>query len=212
LKKYGYAYDVTYALHSDSIGKSTVFIWDAVCTDLNQCPISAEFIDESRKFRPLMLNLWKEYFAQFTEDLYQLESIVINSTREDIWNILTDWTVLKNIAPQIADDVQYYGDRFEIGSKIKIVSNSKNLACNLKVLKANHEEGNENWEYHLDVYDGIPSLPLQEIHFSLVNLSENLTMVIFKHVFKVPMVNDVIDSLSLEKKSILAQLKNHFES
>ena len=208
---WNFYYNYSYIVHFNTIQKNCVVIWDIVYDDFENLPFNQETLINYHK---IILDTFKKYetfLKKSTEYLNQSESIIINREKEIIWNIITDWRILHNIVPEVADEVECEGDPHEIGSIIKMKFASKDVECKLKVIYFNCVKEEEKWEYHLESFEGKPRVPNQLIIFNVIDVSENMCYLSFKHEFKQNVKYDMIQLIGNDKKKILIGLKNYLE-
>jgi len=206
----GYSFYITFSCYNNTCQNTTLFIWER-----NDEGADLKFIEEFNLIRIDMIKRWEEFLSGDTEDLFQFESVIVKCSREEAFKIVSDWGILKNVAPSIADRVKYKGDSSQVGSKFKIYSqkpNGKNMVFKLKVINVETNENLVEWKYQLYCYEGKPRVPQQEIIFSVVKIKENSCFIGFKHIFKQPVKIKVIEGMSAEKRNILKLLKSHLES
>jgi len=141
-------------------------------------------------------------------NLSQFESIIIEKNINSVWNLITNWKKLSEVAPLIADDVELKGDPKNIDSVIKLFFIDKKMMCLLKVKEI--DATGCNWTYHLECFDGFPKVPLQEIQFNLIKIDEDSCFLSFNHIFKEAINPKLIMSIEPDKRKILAKIKKYF--
>jgi hypothetical protein len=212
IKVLDFSHNFTYTLISNTIEASTIFIWDYEFDKPEILQISTETIEKYKQSRYICVKRWSEHISKMPGEILQFESIQIDSTRKEIWDVITNWCVLRTVSPDVADEIQYKGNQLNVGSQIKLIFNIKRkFVCDLRVVKVNCDMYSQDWEYVLECYDSCPKVPFQEIKFSLVFLKLNKCFLIFQHVFKESLDHKVIHSISAQKKTILKNIKNYLE-
>lgn len=204
-------YDYSESFYSNTSDNSTLFVWEWENEQPEKCPMTNLMIEGFKSIRYEMIKRWEKYLSTSLDDLYQFESIIIHSKIKEIFDIVSNWTVLQPIAPSIADQVEYEGDPLVIGTKFKISFLAKKMVCFLKVIQNETNENCNEWKYYLECYDGKPKVPLQEIHFNIIKISETCCYLSFKHIFKSPIKVEIIESLSEGKRDILSKIKEFLE-
>lgn len=209
--QYKIKYDFVYSLYSNTLDKSTVMIWEIIY-EKEAMPIPRKLKEVDDIIRADMLGRLDYYLRKNSDNLFQIESVIINEEREKVWNIITNWSKLQKIVPTLADEVLYDGDPLSVNTKCKLQWNTKNMEFNIKVKKVLKENPTDDWEYVLECYDGRPKVPLQELHFKLIHLPElKYTYLQFQHVFKEPLKYEMIESIIKDKKNILSSVRKHLE-
>jgi hypothetical protein len=158
-----------------------------------------------------ILVLFNKFLSNNEIYLYQEESILINKNYYFVWKIITNWTLFQEMVPLIAESVDYNGNPLEEGTKFSLKWGSKNIECQMKVVKVNSQENTFMWEYFVDCYDGKPKITKQELQFRILKVDENKTYLSFKHVFKEFISKDFIEIIVNDKKNILKTLKLKLE-
>jgi hypothetical protein len=208
---YGFTYDYSYAVFSNTSDNSTLLIWEWENDNPEICLMTSKMIDGFKSTRYDMIKRWEKFLSSSTDDLNQFESIIIYCDRKSAFDVISNWTVLREVAPTIADNVEYEGVPTELNTKLKISFVAKKMICYLKVIKCDNDELSNEWLYHLECYDGKPKVPLQEIHFSVVKIKDDSCYLSFRHVFKQPVKIEIIDTISTEKRNILKLIKIYLE-
>jgi hypothetical protein len=208
----GMNHDFTYTLISNTVEGSTIFVWDFEFENPEILPMTTDALEEYKTSRFICIKRWSDHLNKNINDMIQYESIMIDSSRKEIWDVITNWCVLKTVSPIIADEIQSHGDQLQVGSELKLIFyNKKNVQCHLKVLKVNCDLHSQDWEYCLECNCSKPNVPFQEIKFSIVFLKPNKSFLIFQHFFKEQLELKFINSISNEKKKILSDIKNYLE-
>lgn len=209
----GMNHDFSYLLISNTIDLSTIFIWDLEFENPKILLMTTEALEEYKKNRFVCIKRWSDHLSKNSYDIQQYESIQIDSTREEIWDVITNWDLLRTVSPIMADEVQFKGDQLEEGSEMKLIFNiKKNFVCDVRVVKINCDIYSQDWEYFLECYYSQPKVPFQEIRFSVVFLKPDKSFLIFQHIFKQTLDLKIINSISDDKKRILLDIKNYLEN
>jgi hypothetical protein len=141
----------------------------------------------------------------------QIETIMVKSNREAVWDLITDWSEFQKKVPLIADKVVYEGEEKMLGSTLTIYKGSK-FECTLQVIVVENDPDNFIWEFGLNCVKSNPPVPNQEIYLIVERLEKELTLVTFKHFFKQNVTWTLLNALSKEKKKILKTLKDAFSN
>jgi len=162
--------------------------------------------------RKKMLKNLDVYLDKDVSDLFQYESIIINRSISKVWQSVTNWELLKELVPFIADEIEYKGCHSNINTELTLKWIKKNAICNLKVTEINRSENDQTWCYTMNCYNGTPKPPLQNIKFCLFKLDQDSVFLEFQHNFFEPIKYDVLKTISLDKRRILLELRNKLES
>jgi hypothetical protein len=202
--EYRLKYEFSYCFYANTFDNSTCLVWDFV-PENPKFLLSKFLVNYYETVQKIFISRWKVLLEKNSDKLIQFESILIHNTRQKVWEIVTNWRIFQKIVPIIADEVIYEGEPLEVGTKLTLIWNGKNVNCVMQVKRVKIRE--RFWEYCLEIIDGRPKLPNQEIKFILTEFSEDYTFVVFKHEYKQHLKGEIIDSISKDKKKILTQLK-----
>jgi len=209
--EYNIYYKHSYILHSNTIEKNCILIWDITYEEPEKLPFTKEtliffhkiFLDSCKKYENLI--------KKSLDDLIQIESVIINKDRGSIWKLITNWKDFTKVVPKVADTVHYEGNTLEINTVITLKFIARAVECKLKVVSVSNNPEDEKWEYILECIDGKPKVPKQNLIFSFLEISDHMTFLSFKHEFLQSVKFDMVESISDDKKIILSELKNFFE-
>ena len=199
-----------YTLHVTSNDNNTLIMIENIFE--GDYYVTEEYLKISDHDRNEVLSLINNYLNKSTIDLYQNESIIIKSKMMKIWNIISNWVEFKNLVPFISEKVIYLGNPLKIDTKLLLKWTSKNIDCHLKVIKIDNDEQKNEWTYVMECFDGIPKPPLQNLSFTLFQISEDSILLEFKHLFLEPIGYEILQNISLEKQKILLELRKKIES
>jgi len=201
-------YSCVFHLHCNTIDKTTLFQHELIFDDPNF--LKTIDLKHNKQEKMEMCKKIEKILSKRTEDLYQFESIMINTNIEKVWRVISDWKIFQEYVPIIAEQVDFEGgDPKTVGCRINIGHLSKNTKFSLKVLQCLNTIDKK--EYVLEYLDGEPVSPKQELDFSLVLVNEQITYLSFKHQFKESIKYELISSIAREKKHILKELKKRIE-
>lgn len=204
-------YTHIYIIHSNTIEKNSILIWDIIYDQPEKLPFTKDTLINMHK---ILLESCKRYeiiLKKNLDNLNQTESVIINKEKEKIWRLITNWKEFVQIVPAVADEVELEGDPQQINSVVRLKFTTRDVECKLKVISINNNPQDEKWEYNLECVDGKPRVPKQILSFNLMDISDNMTFISFKHEFKQMVKYELMQSISNEKKKILSGLKNYFE-
>ena len=138
---------------------------------------------------------------------------MIDASRKEIWDIITNWCVLRTISPLVADEVEYVGDQLIEGSHLKLIYNTnRNFVCDFKIVTVRNDVySSEDWEYFMELCTSYPKIPFQQIKFSIVFLESNKCFLTFTHEYKEKLNVNMLSKISADKKIVLRDIKNYLE-
>jgi len=158
----------------------------------------------------MILKKFDEYMMKHPENLFQEESILINSNINQVWEAITDWNILKTCVPSLNGNLVYQGHPKSLDTIVHLYLTGKNSEFHMKVVGC--EESEEKRVYSLNYFAGKPQGPKQHLTFILFPIGDDRCLVNFRHDFKQWVSNKQISLIEKEKTSILMQLKNSFEN
>jgi carbon monoxide dehydrogenase subunit G len=196
----------------NTIQHKTLYVWDFILTlTPTQHEIFLEVKTETEEIdKKIVMSKFEEFLLKNPENLFQEESIYINTNINIIWETITDWNVFKHCVPSIADSVVYEGPPAIKDTILHVYIPSKNNEYHMKVIKSEITE--EKREFALHFYAGVPKAPKQDLIFTLLPIEENSCLVKFRHDFRQYVNSKQISYIENEKKGILAQLKSSLEA
>jgi len=167
-----------------------------------------EEIDRER--RRYLVNVDK-YLSKCVKEQYQYESIIIKTSREKLWGIVTNWVEFRALVPLISDDVIYDGDPLVKDTKLTLKWLKKGAECHLRVKIVSCNDNDDIWTYMMECYDGSPKPPPQNIVFIISKMSEEDVFLEFKHEFLETINQGIMQSMSQDKQKILLELRKQLE-
>jgi len=200
-------YEFSFTLYSNTSDNTTLVIWEYFPI---KTKLDTKFINALDLLKSQLIKRWEHLIGNSTKELCQYESIIVRSTPKEILKIIGDWKKFSKVAPLIADRVEYLGDPLTVGTELQIYFNKQNLKCFLKIKHI--EESQNSLKFYLECYDGKPKVPLQDIHFDIEKINEEICIITFKHIFKQDLKYEFVNSISKDKRIILKLLKQHLES
>jgi len=208
--KTNFLFNFSYTMYPDTSNNSTFLVWDIIYDDNELSPLSPQYVEGDLKVRKECTTKWSDYLKHEKVPLIQVESVIINSRIDKVWNLLTNWISLSQVAPLIADDVECTGDPTEVNTIVKLFFIDKKMMCHLRV--KNVEEQNENnLLYRLECFYGLPKVPHQDIQFQIVKINDKSCYLSFAHEFREKVNSKMIASLQSDKRKILGKIKNYME-
>ena len=208
VKPFNLHYTLTFHFYRNSIEKKTIFVHEMQFD--NSEALKTIDLNHDKQEKIELCKTMEKILKQRTEDLFQIESTLINRNIEVIWNIIIDWNKFKTFVPFIADIIEIYGKVGEVGSIIKIKDKIKDIEYQLLITKKEEKEPDDK-NYFLECSFSKPKCPLQEIQFNFSKITEESTILTFKHIFHEPVNIEHIKSISKDKIKILTELKKRVE-
>ena len=123
-----------------------------------------------------------------------------------MWEIISNRSNFRKLVPFIADEVIYEGDPNTVNTNLTLRWVNKKVECFLKVTNVSCDKKNIIWEYSMHCYQGVPLVPDQEIKFKIIRINEDSCFLEFKHVFKQKLKQNILDTITQDKKKILSKL------
>jgi hypothetical protein len=133
------------------------------------------------------------YLKTFTELLSQSESVVLNISMDRLWQIITHFDLLISYVPILADSFEICNDGIKISKESRVSF--------LEVVRETLSR--DSGEYVIKVSNGI------ELHFKLIGLSKNSSLLILVHKFNESIPVSSFDILSQRKRLILMTLQRN---
>lgn len=162
----------------------------------------------------LLFKKHEKYMQKSILSLFQNEGAIIYCNISDLWNMIMDWNVTKQLSVLHADafiplkETQSY-QPFETGSIFKLVYLKENEVY-YKVKSVDKKEGSSKWEI---VFEYLSScwFYFKELRLILISINPKTTQITFCHHFSMPETPERIKQLGALKKKILYKLKSMAE-
>jgi hypothetical protein len=198
-----------FCFYDNTIGNSTLFVWELSCSD-NEFLDNPKVLDLFECIKKNAIKRWKEFLEKSSRDKIQYESIMVHSQINHVWKIITNWKILNKIVPFLAEEIEYNGNPLEIGTQVRMTSQSKNADVILEVTKVNNSITTE-WEYELQLKESQPKMSKYYVKFTLIEVNSEFTFVIFQHLYKEYIKSEILESQGKDKKRILNELKKQMK-
>lgn len=175
------------------------------------------FIEKQSIYEKMISDLHSKInvmLEQSSLNLFQYEGGVIYSSIEKIWELITDLTKLKKIAPLIKLDCDNIENNYPqtIGEEVNLTTDNHKGYYTVKTLKFDRRPNWNKWLFCYSISPGIPKIPKQVVCVSLTKINENECQVYFFHDFKEFCSNDYIKNLSKQKKYVIKSIKDYLEN
>ena len=201
-------YENVFTLFSNTINSTTFIKWEQIYIDWEKekIPNFERLLKDSKKNMKIHLLRVKNYLKKYSEEIVQNESVILDKSQSEVWNIISDFNVFIKHVPFVADIAEYQGDPKVVGTKVVLKWTDKKVTCFIRIVSIENDEANTNWIITLECYDGIPQISKQLIIFNVMRISNEKCFLTFKHKFSSQLKVDYIALLSKEKKKILSRL------
>lgn len=144
-------------------------------------------------------------------NLFQYEGGVIKAPMKAIWDFVTDPNSITQIAKKITIVVESNGG-LHVGGTIKVTHINDNSYYLATITKLDNRQGSNKWVIGLEVFEGKPKIPFQEISMNLTKINSNESHLSVFHEFREPATPEVIQLISTNKKLLLFALKEVMEN
>jgi hypothetical protein len=206
---YNLEFENNFCFYDNTIGNSTLFVWELSCSH-DEFLSNQKVLDLFECIKKNAIKRWKEFLEKSSRDKIQHESIMIHSPINHVWKIITNWKILNKIVPFLAEEIEYNGNPLEVGTKVKMTSQSKNVEMIMQVTKVNNSNLTE-WEYELQLKESQPKMSKYVMKFMLIEVNSEYTFVIFQHMYKEYIKTEILESLGKDKRRILNELKKQMK-
>lgn len=160
---------VAFHFYWNTVEESTFYIHEVICEDPESILIYN--FQNNEEERLIMCKRVEKMLFDDYKSLNQTESILININLKKVWNIVTDWRIFKLFVPNIAEQVEYFGDPKKSNTEMKISNQTKNNYNKLRIVKSSlfidenitDNLSSKTGEYILFCYFGVPRCPLQNL-------------------------------------------------
>ena len=158
------------------------------------------------------------------KNIEQIESIIINSNINDVWNLITDFekcfngnykNVIKlNVVNEKGEKI--IGNELLIGNVIKVIKDDNKLISDLVISDIKIDK--ENFYYKIEMetknnekFNNDFIILKQNVIFGVKKLEENISFLYIKHLTKDFISDEKLNTLSLIKKKLLLSYKMMLE-
>ena len=154
------------------------------------------------------IQLLENYLKKNNEFLYQYESIIINSSKDKVWDIITNIDIVQKLHKITINDCSDKSNcKGEKIYEINAIQLQKKIY--IKIDKIKYDKNKSKYELH--IYPINIDFPSQEIIFELISLPENQTFLSITHIFNENVTFDEIKYAERKKKYVLQLFKNFLE-
>jgi hypothetical protein len=195
-----FVYNIKYNFYKNTTEPCTYFIYEIIFDTFQA--LSHHQINFNSEEKEAMINNYYHLLTKVVKETEQVESIVLDSDINSLWALLHDWKKFHQLAPSIADEVDYE-EVCNDDVRIRLKFN-----CNIEhVLKLiSKYKDDYSVEYILTLLNVEKTIP-QDVYFNVISLNGYQCLFSFKHVFKRKIDSSFLEGLSKGKRKILEQLK-----
>jgi hypothetical protein len=144
------------------------------------------------------------------DNLYQIESFIVNKNHNVSWDITTDFQKLSEINPKVGNNFSCRGNKFKKDSFIKCIYLDK---CTFFIIKDVEQKKNKNkWVYALETIGSDVDYTKQEIQLWINKINENKSQISIIHIFKQLISKKDLDKFQNEKCEILKSIKDYINN
>jgi hypothetical protein len=203
-------YENSFTLFSNSVEGSTYIKWEQTYIDIDRrkIPFLDKMLSDSKKqMKSLFEDINVFLKNRVSKQVVQTEAVIVNKPQLFVWKIVSDFREFIGHVAMVADVAEYEGEPNVVGSKVTLKWLDKKITCFLRVSLVCNLEDNEEWQYELECYDGVPKIPPQTLIFQVKKVNESSCLLTFKHIFQSELKQDYIALISKEKKQIISKLR-----
>jgi hypothetical protein len=201
-------YSLVIHFYWNSVEKNTFHVNELILDDPNHLNLVDEALNYSEKLH--ICQKAEIYLQSSIYELEQTESISISKNIKKVWDVVTNWELFHKYVPLVSESVVYDGPPTEVGTILRTINSTKKSENFLRVVKVSSNNENQ-MEFKLECFRGVPKCPNQELQFLLIKIDEESCFLSFKHVFKQYIKYELLSVISKDKKSILVDLKKNLE-
>ena len=204
------SFSYNYKLISNTIDNSTLLIFQIEITNPNKIEnnLAIKVINSCNKICIEMINNIEYLIQEINNKIYQYESDIINSSKEEIWNTFKNLNHYLKINKKIKNYI-IEGNNFRIGTKITVFL-IDNTSVKYLISYLNNDNNKKKWE--IEVIPLENELEKQAIRLCLIEISKEKCFIYIYHVFNEMPSLEVMKELELKKKNMITIIKNFLEN
>ena len=204
------SFSYNYKLISNTIDNSTLLIFQIEITNPNKIEnnLAIKVINSCNKICIEMINNIEYLIQEINNKIYQYESDIINSSKEEIWNTFKNLNDYLKINKKIKNYI-IEGNNFRIGTKITVFF-IDNTSVKYLISYLNNDNNKKKWE--IEVIPLENELEKQAIRLCLIEISKEKCFIYIYHVFNEMPSLEVMKELELKKKNMITIIKNFLEN
>ena len=204
------SFSYNYKLISNTIDNSTLLIFQIEITNPNKIEnnLAIKVINSCNKICIEMINNIEYLIQEINNKIYQYESDIINSSKEEIWNTFKNLNHYLKINKKIKNYI-IEGNNLGIGTKITVIF-IDNTSVKYLISYLNNDNNKKKWE--IEVIPLENELEKQAIRLCLIEISKEKCFIYIYHVFNEMPSLEVMKELELKKKNMITIIKNFLEN
>jgi hypothetical protein len=143
-------------------------------------------------------------------NLFQRETIIINSDVVSLWNFISQWKFIKSLYGKKVCSVRCDGDSQETGSIIKVMFSDEKCVefYAVKSEKGFGDNGKQCYCYYIEPIVG--NVEMQEIRFMFEEVDNEHTRLVYDNCYKEKVSFGFIDEFTQKKRKFMKQLQCYF--
>ena len=146
------------------------------------------------------------------KDIISYDSCIINVNYIKVWEFITDFKKLSEIAPDIGSKIEYSGEKLKVGSFLKYYLDALDKIVFFKVTGVEMPKIMKNWIYKLEVIGvNVKNIPIY-VENKVTIIDENKTQLSLLHKFPFNTDQKFLDFFSIKKKIIMKKYAKYLES
>ena len=146
------------------------------------------------------------------KDIISYDSCIINVNYIKVWEFITDFKKLSEIAPDIGSKIEYSGEKLKVGSFLKYYIDALDKIVFFKVTGVEMPKIMKNWIYKLEVIGvNVKNIPIY-VENKVTIIDENKTQLSLLHKFPFNTDQKFFDFFSIKKKEIMKKYAKYLES
>lgn len=208
----GKNFNIVISLFKVTEDDTTLILWKLIYLDKDSLE---KYKINNEKFQSGWIELMQRVERILKEsslNLFQYEGGVINSKMNDIWEFITNFQKLKNIAPLITFDADTSLVSIQPGEVRKIFYCNQKGFYLIKIILYDKRPNWNKWIYAFEAFYGVPKIPFQRVFVTLTKINKDECHLSIFHEFKEPTSPEVIKTLSNQKKYIINSIKDFLEN
>ena len=146
------------------------------------------------------------------KDIISYDSCIINVNYIKVWEFITDFKKLSEIAPDIGSKIEYSGEKLKVGSFLKYYLDALDKIIFFKVTGVEMPKIMKNWIYKLEVIGvNVKNIPIY-VENKVTIIDENKTQLSLLPKFPFNTDQKFFDFFSIKKKEIMKKYAKYLES
>lgn len=199
----------TFNLVSNTLDNTTLLVFEIYILNPEKIPQEKhkKIMSGSKEICVEMINAIEKALQMNYDSLIHYASIVINATRQKIWDHFANLSFVKDKG---IENLTYLGKKDEVGTIISWIDKKEQMNFSCKLLKFSNNEKKKKWKFKLKSLEGL--FQSQEIEFTLIQLSQKETFLSMAHTFNEQVSPEIFKEVEEKKKKRLKLLKQIMEN